>query len=78
ETVAARWLLDLLKLPAEISVGFVTGATVANFTCLAAARGEVLRQVCWDADAKGLFGAPEITVLIGDDAHTTVFSALQF
>ncbi|MGO8038811.1 pyridoxal phosphate-dependent decarboxylase family protein [Rhizobium leguminosarum] len=78
ETVAARWLLNLLKLPAESSVGFVTGATVANFTCLAAARGEVLRQVGWDADAKGLFGAPEITVLIGDDAHTTVFSALQF
>ncbi|MBY5346654.1 pyridoxal phosphate-dependent decarboxylase family protein [Rhizobium leguminosarum] len=78
ETVAARWLLDLLKLPAESSVGFVTGATVANFTCLAAARGEVLRQASWDADVKGLFGAPEITVLIGDDAHTTVFSALQF
>ncbi|MGR9450151.1 pyridoxal phosphate-dependent decarboxylase family protein [Rhizobium leguminosarum] len=78
ETVAARWLLDLLQLPAESSVGFVTGATVANFTCLAAARGEVLRQVGWDADANGLFGAPEITVLIGDDAHTTVFSALQF
>ncbi|RWY81410.1 aspartate aminotransferase family protein [Rhizobium leguminosarum] len=78
ETVAARWLLDLLKLPLESSVGFVTGATVANFTCLAAARGEVLRQVGWDADAKGLFGAPEITVLIGDDAHTPVFSALQF
>lgn len=57
---------------------FVTGATVANFTCLAAARGEVLRKAGWDADAKGLFGAPEITVLIGDDAHTTVFSALQF
>ncbi|PDT15592.1 aspartate aminotransferase family protein [Rhizobium sp. J15] len=78
EAVSARWLLDLLKLPAECSVGFVTGATVANFTCLAAARGEVLRRAGWDADAKGLFGAPEITVLIGDDAHTTVFSALQF
>ncbi|MFB2608161.1 aspartate aminotransferase family protein, partial [Rhizobium phaseoli] len=78
ETIAARWLLDLLKLPAESSVGFVTGATVANFTCLAAARGEVLRMVGWNADADGLFGAPEITVLIGHDAHTTVFSALQF
>ncbi|MGO7594290.1 aspartate aminotransferase family protein, partial [Rhizobium leguminosarum] len=40
--------------------------------------GEVLRQVGWDADATGLFGAPAITVLIGDAAHTTVFSALQF
>jgi glutamate/tyrosine decarboxylase-like PLP-dependent enzyme len=56
----------------------VTGATMANFTCLAAARSAVLEKVGWDADRQGLFGAPPITVLIGDDAHTTVFSALQF
>lgn len=78
ETIAARWLLDVLSLPRECSVGFVTGATVANFTCLAAARSQVLRHAGWDADAKGLFGAPPVSVLIGDDAHTTVFSALQF
>ncbi len=78
EGAAAQWLLELFDLPRECSVGFATGATVANFTCLAAARGEVLRQAGWDADAKGLFGAPPITVLIGDDAHTTIFSALQF
>jgi len=78
ETVGGRWLLQLLGLPLEASVGFVTGATVANFTCLAAARGEVLLRAGWDADANGLFGAPPISVLIGDDAHTTVFSALQF
>lgn len=78
EAVSARWLLELLDLPRDSSVGFVTGATVANFVCLAAARGEVLRRVGWDVEARGLFGAPEITVLIGDDAHTTVFSALQF
>ncbi|MFD1326654.1 pyridoxal phosphate-dependent decarboxylase family protein [Mycoplana ramosa] len=78
EAISARWLLELLELPRESSVGFVTGATVANFTCLAAARGEVLRGQGWDVDAQGLFGAPPITVLIGDDAHTTVFSALQF
>ena len=59
-------------------VGFVTGATMANFVCLAAARGDVLRKAGWDAEAHGLFGAPPITVLVGDDAHTTVFSALQF
>src|SRR5690606_37898111 len=63
---------------AECSVGFVTGATVANFTCLAAARGAVLSKAGWDADANGLFGAPPITVLIGAEAHATVFSALQF
>ena len=78
ETVSAAWVLDILDLPRQASVGFVTGATVANFTCLAAARGEVLRRVGWDIEAKGLFGAPPLTVLIGDDAHTTVFSALQF
>jgi glutamate/tyrosine decarboxylase-like PLP-dependent enzyme len=78
ETVAAKWLLDLLDLPREASVGFVTGATVANFVCLAAARGSVLRRAGWDVEANGLFGAPPIQVLIGDDAHTSVFSALQF
>lgn len=78
EEVAAQWLLDLLRLPADCSVGFVTGATIANFVCLAAARGEVLRRVGWDVEANGLFGAPAIRVLIGDDAHTSVFSALQF
>ncbi|RVO21386.1 aspartate aminotransferase family protein, partial [Sinorhizobium meliloti] len=78
EAIAAYWLLDLLDLPRESSVGFATGATLANFICLAAARGEVLRQAGWDVEAQGLFGAPPVVVLIGDDAHATVFSALQF
>ncbi|AMJ61198.1 pyridoxal phosphate-dependent decarboxylase family protein [Bosea sp. PAMC 26642] len=77
EAAAAAWLLDILALPDDCSVGFVTGATVANFVCLGAARGEVLRRAGWDVEAAGLFGAPPIHVLIGDDAHTTVFSALQ-
>ncbi len=78
EETAARWLLEILDLPRQSSVGFVTGATAANFVCLAAARSEVLRRVNWDVEANGLFGAPAIHVLIGDDAHTTVFSGLQF
>ena len=78
ELVAGRWLVELLGLPAKASVGFVTGATLANFTCLAAARSAVLEAVGWDADRQGLFGAPPVKVIIGDDAHTTVFSALQF
>ena len=78
EAVAAGWLLDLFDLPRASSVGFATGATAANFVCLAAARGEVLRRAGWDVEAHGLFGAPPITVVVGDDAHTTVFSALQF
>ncbi len=78
EEVAAHWLLELLDLPREASVGFATGATVGNFVALAAARTRVLGQHGWDADANGLFGAPEIHVFIGDDAHTAVFSALQY
>ena len=75
--MASSWLLELLDLPRKSSTGFVTGATVANIVCLAAARGEVLRRAGWDVELRGLFGAAPITVLIGDDAHTTVFSALQ-
>jgi glutamate/tyrosine decarboxylase-like PLP-dependent enzyme len=78
EAVAAGWLLDLLGLPATASVGFVTGATVANFVCLAAARSEVLRRVGWDVEADGLFGAPPVEVLIGADAHATVYSGLKY
>lgn len=77
ETVAARWLLELLDLPRGSSVGFVTGATMANFTALAAARGAVLREAGWDVEADGLFGAPPITVVVGAEAHTTVHAALQ-
>lgn len=78
EQVAARWLLDLLSLPADCSIGFTTGATMASFVCLAAARGKVLRQEGWNADADGLFGAPAINVCIGDDAHATIFTALRY
>ena len=78
ESVAARWLLDILTLPPEASVGFVTGCTMANFVCLAAARGEVLRCLGWDVEADGLFGAPPIRVMLGEDAHSTVFSALHY
>lgn len=78
ETVAARWLLDVLRLPPETSVGFVTGATIASFVCLSAARSTVLQRAGWDVAQKGIFGAPPITLLIGDDAHPTVYAVLQF
>lgn len=78
EERTGQWLLDLLDLPRESSVGFVTGATIANFTCLAAARGEVLRRVGWDAEADGLFGAPPVHVVLGEEAHSTVFSGLRY
>jgi glutamate/tyrosine decarboxylase-like PLP-dependent enzyme len=77
EEMAERWLLDILDLPRESAIGFSTGATVANGTCLAAARTGTLRKVGWDPDADGLFGAPPVHVLIGADAHSSVFASLQ-
>lgn len=77
EEVAAGWILDLLRLPAESGVGFCTGATMANFTALAAARGALLRQAGWDVEARGLFGAPEIAVVLGGEAHSSVLLSLR-
>ena len=78
EEVAGNWLLEILDLPRDAAIGFVTGGTVGNFTALAAARGAVLKKHGWDADRDGLFGAPPVTVFVGDDAHTSVFSALGY
>jgi glutamate/tyrosine decarboxylase-like PLP-dependent enzyme len=76
EEVSLSWLVDALKLPAGCGGAFVTGATVANFTALAAARHAVLRRAGWDVEAKGLFGAPEIQVVIGDEGHPSMIKSL--
>jgi glutamate/tyrosine decarboxylase-like PLP-dependent enzyme len=78
EDVTSGWLLDLLGLPAGSGVGFVTGATMSNFTCLAAARDAVLRRVGWDVAASGLTGAPRVRVLVGAQRHDTVDLALRY
>ncbi|MGW1215866.1 pyridoxal phosphate-dependent decarboxylase family protein [Streptomyces sp. NPDC002499] len=78
EELAAQWLVDLLGLPTRSSVGFVTGGQMANFTCLAAARHEVFREVGWDVEARGLRGAPPLTVVVKAGAHATVLRALRF
>ena len=75
-TVALRWVTELLGLPAGSGGGFVTGATMANATCLAAARDAVLTRHGWDAAGQGLVGAPPVTVVVGAQAHTTVRKAL--
>ena len=72
ERVASAWLLDLLGLPPDSGVGYVTGAMMANFTCLAAARYEVLRRVGWDANRDGLQGAPRVNVVVGAERHESV------
>ncbi|TNM69647.1 aspartate aminotransferase family protein [Streptomyces sp. NP160] len=78
EEAAAAWLLELLDLPRGASVGFPTGATASNFTCLAAARSRVLRDVGWDLDGRGLGGAPPVHVLVGAERHDTVDLALRY
>jgi glutamate/tyrosine decarboxylase-like PLP-dependent enzyme len=76
EEVALHWLIDLLGLPPATGAGFVSGATVANFTALAAARHSVLASAGWNVEADGLFGAPPITVVTGEEAHPTLLKSL--
>jgi len=77
ENVSLKWLLDVLKLPASSGGGFVTGATMANFSGLSAARHAVLQKEGWDVEAQGLFGAPPVTVIVGDEVHVSVLKALS-
>jgi glutamate/tyrosine decarboxylase-like PLP-dependent enzyme len=76
EQVALDWLLDLFGLPLDCGGAFVSGATVANFTALAAARNAVLARAGWNVEADGLFGAPPVTVVVGEEAHVSLFKAL--
>ncbi|HEV8124857.1 MAG TPA: pyridoxal-dependent decarboxylase [Gemmatimonadales bacterium] len=76
EKVALDWLLDVLGLPPGCAGAFVTGTTVAHLTALAAARHAVLDQAGWNVEADGLFGAPPITVVVGAEAHPTLFKSL--
>jgi glutamate/tyrosine decarboxylase-like PLP-dependent enzyme len=76
EQVALGWLLDLFGLPPGCAGAFVTGATVANFTALAAARHAVLARTGWNVEADGLFGAPPVNVVVGEEAHVSLFKAL--
>jgi len=74
--VALRWIGEVLGLPHGAAGGFVTGATMANATCLAAARDAVLTRHGWDAASQGLVGAPPVTVVVGAEVHSTVRKAL--
>jgi len=77
EEVAGRWLIDLFGLPPSTSVGFTTGATMASFSALAAARHAVLARQGYDVEEQGLGDAPAIEVFVGEAAHATIFAALQ-
>src|SRR3954454_22121864 len=77
EDVAARWLLEILGLPGDARVGFVTGATMANLVGLAAARHRVLAGAGWDVEEQGLAGAPPVRVIVGDEVHVSLLKALR-
>lgn len=76
EEIAADWLLDILGLPQDSGVSFVTGATLGNFTALASARHAVLAAEGWDVEAHGLYGAPPLTMIIGEEAHPSLRKSL--
>jgi glutamate/tyrosine decarboxylase-like PLP-dependent enzyme len=76
EQVALGWLLELFGLPPDCGGAFVTGATMANFSALAAARHAVLTRAGWNVEADGLFGAPPITLVVGEEVHTTLMKGV--
>jgi glutamate/tyrosine decarboxylase-like PLP-dependent enzyme len=76
EEVVIAWLVDLLQLPAESRGALVTGTQMADVTALAAARSAVLAKAGWNAESAGLFGAPPITVIVGEEVHATMLKAL--
>jgi glutamate/tyrosine decarboxylase-like PLP-dependent enzyme len=77
EAAALRWVKEALGLPNSAEGALVTGATMANFTCLAAARNSTLLNYGWDVDRQGLFGAPALTVVLGEEAHATIYKVLS-
>jgi glutamate/tyrosine decarboxylase-like PLP-dependent enzyme len=78
EQVAGEWMLDLLGLPADASIGLPTGAGLGNAVGLAAGRHAVLARAGWDVETRGLYGAPEVEVVIGAEAHATLLTGLQY
>jgi len=76
EQAALRWLCQALVLPESADGTLTTGATMASFACLAAARHEVLQQAGWDVERHGLNGAPPIQLVASEEVHGTVLKAL--
>jgi len=76
EEIVLAWIADLLCLPAGSGMGIVTGTTMANFSALAAARSALLKPAGWNVEEDGLFGAPPIKVVVGDEVHVSVLKAL--
>ena len=76
ESVVEKWFIDLFNLPKHTSAGFVSGTSAANLCGLAAARYRILQNNDWDINEKGLRNAPQIRVVTGKQAHSTVLKAI--
>ena len=77
ERVTGRWVEELLGIPTEATVGFVTGAQASNTVGLAAARHRVLSDAGYDVALNGLAGAPAIRVVAGAERHATIDASLR-
>lgn len=78
ERTVCDWVIDLLGLPKDSGAGLVTGASVANMVGIMAARNNLLAARNWDVEAQGLFGAPDLPVFVGADAHSAVHAGLRY
>ncbi len=77
EEIALAWTIELFGLPKSCGAGFVTGTTMANFSALAAARTALLDRAGWDVEEAGLFGAPPLQVVVGEEVHVSLLKALS-
>ena len=77
ERLAAQWILELMELPTNSSVGFTTGSSLANLVGLAAARNAQYKKLGVNVDQCGLSGAPPLKVVLSEQAHVTVHKALK-
>ena len=77
EEIVLQWMLDLLGLPPAAAAGFVTGTTMANFTALAAARTALLHRAGWNVEEDGLFSAPPLHIVVGEEVHVSLLKALS-
>ncbi len=77
EEVCEKWLVDLFNFPENTAAGFVGGSSTATLCGLAAGRNHLLHKLGYDVSTKGLFGAPEFRVILGEGAHSTVYKALS-
>ena len=77
ETVCENWLIKIFNLPKDAACGFVSGTSAASIVALTAARDHLLARKGWDVDSNGLFGAPEIKVIVSNNSHSSIYKALS-